>query len=54
MEAQGYMNYRFVTRNGCGPEMLVSSPFHKEPQNCVSLVSNDYLNFTQHPKVKVP
>ncbi|MFZ4260634.1 aminotransferase class I/II-fold pyridoxal phosphate-dependent enzyme [Sphingobacterium sp. HJSM2_6] len=21
-------------------------------QNCVSLVSNDYLNFTQHPKVK--
>lgn len=52
MEAQGHMNYRFVTSNGCGPEMLVSSPFHKEPQNCVSLVSNDYLNFTQHPKVK--
>ena len=52
MESQGQMNYRFVTSNGCGPEMWVSSPFQKEPKKCVSLVSNDYLNFTQHPKVK--
>lgn len=52
MEDQGHMNYRFVTSNGCGPEMWVNSPFEKEPQRCISLVSNDYLNFTQHPKVK--
>ncbi|WP_184550712.1 aminotransferase class I/II-fold pyridoxal phosphate-dependent enzyme [Mucilaginibacter sp. FT3.2] len=52
MEDQGHMNYRFVTSNGCGPEMWVSSPFQKDPKKCVSLVSNDYLNFTQHPKVK--
>lgn len=52
MEAEGQMNYRFVTSNGCGPEMWVNSPFQKVPTRCVSLVSNDYLNFTQHPKVK--
>ncbi|WP_158799310.1 aminotransferase class I/II-fold pyridoxal phosphate-dependent enzyme [Pedobacter sp. L105] len=52
MESQGHMNYRFVTSNGCGPEMWVKSPFQEAPQKCVSLVSNDYLNFTQHPKVK--
>ena len=52
MEDHGHMNYRFVTSNGCSPEMWVSSPFNKIPKKCVSLVSNDYLNFTQHPKVK--
>jgi len=52
MEVQGHMNYRFVTSNGSGPEMLVNSPYLSEPKKCVSLVSNDYLNFTQHPKVK--
>lgn len=52
MERQGQMNFRFVTSNGCGPEVWVNSPFQNEPKHCVSLVSNDYLNFTQHPKVK--
>jgi glycine C-acetyltransferase len=52
METHGHMNYRFITQNGCGPEILVSSPFQENPQLCVSLVSNDYLNFTQHPKIK--
>jgi len=33
--------------------MWVTSPFNKIPKKCVSLVSNDYLNFTQHPKVKL-
>lgn len=52
MEDNGHMNYRFMTSNGCGPEMWVTSPFSKTPKKCVGLVSNDYLNFTQHPKVK--
>ena len=52
MNENGHMNYRFMTSNGCGPEMWVTSPFNKIPRKCISLVSNDYLNFTQHPKVK--
>ncbi len=52
MQVSGHMNYRFVTHDGCGPEVLVSATFQKTPQPCISLVSNDYLNFTQHPKVK--
>ncbi|HEY2583868.1 MAG TPA: aminotransferase class I/II-fold pyridoxal phosphate-dependent enzyme [Mucilaginibacter sp.] len=53
MEENGQMNFRFMTsKNGCGPEMWVTSPFNKIPKKCVSLVSNDYLNFTQHPAVK--
>ena len=52
MEVQGHMNYGFVTHKGCGPEVFLSTPFQKTPKKCISLVSNDYLNFTQHPKVK--
>ena len=54
MEESGQMNFRFMTsKKGSGPEMWVTSPFNKIPKKCVSLVSNDYLNFTQHPKVKL-
>ncbi|WDF54365.1 aminotransferase class I/II-fold pyridoxal phosphate-dependent enzyme [Mucilaginibacter sp. KACC 22063] len=53
MRANSQMNFRFLTTmKGNGPEMWVTSPFNEEPQKCVSLVSNDYLNFTQHPLVK--
>lgn len=53
MEDNGQMNFRFLTSVvGCGPEMWVTSPFNKTPKQCISLVSNDYLNFTQHPAVK--
>lgn len=45
------MNFRFITQ-GSGPVITVTSPFLEKPTSCVSLVSNDYLNFTQHPKVK--
>lgn len=51
MHTDGQMNFRFVT-NGCGPSIEVRSPYHDAPKECVSLVSNDYLNFTQHPEVK--
>ena len=54
MVENGQMNFRFMTsKNGCGPEMWVTSPFNKTPKKCVSLVSNDYLNFTQHRAVKL-
>ena len=52
MRQKGRMNYSFLINNGCGPEVKVISPFDTKPWSCVSLVSNDYLNFTQHPKVK--
>jgi glycine C-acetyltransferase len=53
MLKNGQMNFRFLTSEaGCGPEMWVSSPFNVHPKKCVSLVSNDYLNFTQHPAIK--
>ncbi|MGK6353181.1 aminotransferase class I/II-fold pyridoxal phosphate-dependent enzyme [Parapedobacter sp. DT-150] len=47
----GEWNYRQENRSGCGPEIELDLPGigHKR---FVSLVSNDYLGFTQHPKVK--
>lgn len=45
------MNFRFVTK-GSGPTVTVTSPFLEKSTTCISLVSNDYLNFTQHPAVK--
>lgn len=44
--AKGQLNYRLVTNTGCGP--VVEMQGHK----LISLVSNDYLGFTQHPAVK--
>ncbi|TCV09612.1 aminotransferase class I and II [Sphingobacterium alimentarium] len=51
MEKNNKINFRFQTK-GCGPIVNVSAPFLKKSIDCVGLVSNDYLNFTQHPKVK--
>lgn len=51
MSDNDHMNFRFET-TGCGPEVIVKTPFMDKPKECISLVSNDYLNFTQHPKVK--
>lgn len=51
MSNNDHMNFRFITE-GCGPTVQVKTPFMKNSKECVSLVSNDYLNFTQHPKVK--
>src|SRR5690606_21241603 len=35
----------------CGPEMRLRLPSRKQPKRLISLVSNDYLGFTQHQKV---
>lgn len=45
------MNYRFEALSGCGPLIQLRVP-GVECSEFVSLVSNDYLGFTQHPKVK--
>ncbi len=52
MAESGHMNYRLETLSGCGPEMTIRTPFDVAPRRCVSFVSNDYLNFSQHHAVK--
>ena len=44
--AKGQLNYRLVTTTGCGPVVEMNG------RKLISLVSNDYLGFTQHPAVK--
>jgi glycine C-acetyltransferase len=44
--AKGQLNYRLVTTSGCGPVVEMNG------KRLISLVSNDYLGFTQHPAVK--
>src|SRR5471030_2206894 len=44
--AKGQLNYRLLTTTGCGPVVEVNG------NRLISLVSNDYLGFTQHPAVK--
>lgn len=43
---KGQLNYRLVTSTGCGPVAEMNG------KQVISLVSNDYLGFTQHPAVK--
>jgi glycine C-acetyltransferase len=42
---KGQLNYRQVTTTGCGPIIEMGG------KQLISLVSNDYLGFTQHPAV---
>lgn len=44
--AKGQLNYRLVTASGCKPVIDMNG------RQLISLVSNDYLGFTQHPAVK--
>lgn len=44
--AKSQLNYRLVTSNGCTPTIQMNG------KKTISLVSNDYLGFTQHPLVK--
>jgi glycine C-acetyltransferase len=48
---RGQHNYRLESMSGCGPEMQLLVPGLEREQPYVSLVSNDYLGFTRHPKV---
>ncbi|WP_164849985.1 hypothetical protein [Mucilaginibacter limnophilus] len=45
-----HWNYRQEAVSGCGPRVELNLPGNPN-RNFVSLVSNDYLGFTQHPKV---
>jgi len=48
----GQLNYRLESLTGSGPTMILKMPGIPDGKRYVSLVSNDYLGFTQHPNVK--
>jgi glycine C-acetyltransferase len=50
-DGRGHWNYRQESISGCRPEIDVAAK-GKLFKNCVGLVFNDYLGFTQHPEVK--
>ncbi|SDF70409.1 glycine C-acetyltransferase [Mucilaginibacter pineti] len=50
-DSRGHWNYRQLSLNGCRPEVEMDIPGIAN-RNFVALVFNDYLGFTQHPKVK--
>ncbi|HEY8929811.1 MAG TPA: aminotransferase class I/II-fold pyridoxal phosphate-dependent enzyme [Mucilaginibacter sp.] len=49
--SRGHWNYRQMAFSGCGPRLRLQATWNVRSEY-VSLVSNDYLGFTQHPKVK--
>jgi glycine C-acetyltransferase len=52
LREQGHLNYRIESLSPVGPEMKLKLPGDQSPIQAVCLVSNDYLGFSQHPKVK--
>jgi glycine C-acetyltransferase len=52
LKSRGHLNYRIESLSPVGPEMNLLLPGDTHPTWCISLVSNDYLGFSQHPLVK--
>lgn len=52
LRRNGHLNYRIESISPVGPEMDLLLPGEKEIIRAVCLVSNDYLGFSQHPKIK--
>lgn len=52
LKSNGHLNYRIESLSPVGPEMNLMLPGDAHPTWAVCLVSNDYLGFSQHAKVK--
>ncbi len=52
LRRNGHLNYRIESLSPVGPEMDLQLPGDEGGIRAVCLVSNDYLGFSQHPKIK--
>jgi glycine C-acetyltransferase len=52
LRGNGHLNYRIESLSPVGPEMDLLLPGDPNVTRSVCLVSNDYLGFSQHPKIK--
>lgn len=52
LQSHEKLNYRIESISPVGPEMNLILPGESIPTSLVCLVSNDYLGFSQHPKIK--
>ncbi|GAB3921832.1 aminotransferase class I/II-fold pyridoxal phosphate-dependent enzyme [Mucilaginibacter myungsuensis] len=52
LRENGHLNYRIESLSPVGPEMQLRLPGKTSATNAICLVSNDYLGFSQHPKIK--
>lgn len=52
LDKLGNLNYLLLATSGCNSEIKLAEQKQLEEGYYISFVSNDYLGFTQHPKVK--
>jgi len=52
LQRNGRLNYRLMGITGSGPTVDMDIPGYGGRRPYVCLVSNDYMNFSQHPQVK--
>ncbi|MDY3526052.1 aminotransferase class I/II-fold pyridoxal phosphate-dependent enzyme [Riemerella anatipestifer] len=52
LDDRGVLNYKILATSGCNSEIKLAKQKQLSEGNYVSFVCNDYLGFTQHPKVK--
>lgn len=52
LDNNGFLNYLLKANSGCNSEVELAETKHIKTSSYISFVCNDYLGFTQHPKLK--